>query len=177
MLFKTPPSDISCKPLYVNKVKARIMKMLMPVYDGAVPLTLTKSKYDFRKRSLNDASTQVVEGTFGLITNKLIHQVSTGIGYNIKQYYLPAVVTTANLYSCSYNRDDFEISTGLVSNARLNKEEFLIYGCPVPVTAAFPLQTTYLDRQKDIPRSIKWPVVVVQAQSFEKLLGLIRRAQ
>ena len=165
------------RPLYVEKANMSIPDTPIRSYDAAVPLTLAKtSKYDFTSRSLNVAAAQVVEGTFGLVTNKIIHQVSTGIGYNTSQCYIPIVVTTANLHSCRYNPDDFEISTGRVSKARLKREEFLIYECPTPTTAVFPHQLTHLDRRKHVQSMTKWQVIIVQAESFEKLLGLLRRA-
>ena len=171
LLFRIPRSDLDSRPLHVEKAKMSIPSISTNIYDGAVPLTLNKSsKYDFNNRSLNNAATQVVEGTFGLITNKLIHQVSTGIGYNTSQCYIPIVVTTANLYSCRYDPDDFEISTGLVSNGDLKKEEFLIYECPSPITATFPHQLTHLDRRKHVRSLMKWQDLIVQARSFEKLL-------
>ena len=97
----------------------------MPIraYGDAVSLTLSRSsKYEFQKRSLDEAPTQVVEGTFGLITSKLIHQVSTGIGYDITQYYLPIIVTTANLYSCSYDPNNLDMTSGLAANVNLKKK-------------------------------------------------------
>lgn len=173
LLFKIPKSDLGCPALYVNKVIVNTSSIQLHAYDGAVPLALKSSQYEFKNRSLNDASTQVVEGAFGLITNKLIHQVSTGIGYDNTQIYLPTIVTTANLYSCNYDPDNFDVSTGLVSNAKIEEKKFLIYNCPTSVTATFPSQLTNLDSQKHVPHLIKWPVLVVQARSFEELLGLI----
>ncbi len=177
LLFGIPGSDLDSRPLRVEKARISIPSISTNIYDGAVPLMLNKSsKYDFKNRSLNEAATQVVEGTFGLITNKLIHQVSTGIGYNTSQCYIPIVVTTANLHSCRYDPDDFEMSTGLVSKGNLRKEEFLIYECPAPITTAFPHQLTHLDRRQHVRSLTKWQVVIVQARSFEKLLGLVRQA-
>ena len=176
-LFSIPRSDLDGRPLYVEKANMSIPDTEITAYDAAVPLTLARpSGYDFKSRSLNGAAAQVVEGTFGLVTSRIIHQVSTGIGYDTSQCYIPIVVTTANLHSCRYNPDDFEISTGRVSKARLRKEEFLIYECPTPATAVFPHQLTHLDRRKHVQSMTKWQVMIVQAESFEKLLGLVRRA-
>ena len=119
---------------------------------------------------------QVVEGAFGLITGKILRQVSTGIGYDTEQCYIPIVVTTANLYSCEYDPGDFDMSTGLASGADLQKEEFLIYECPAPVTTSFPSQLTGLDRPEDVRSLTKWQVVVAQAKSLEKMLGVDHRA-
>ena len=176
-LFKIPRSDLGRPPLHVNKASVKISRMPIRAYGDAVSLTLSRSsKYEFQKRSLDEAPTQVVEGTFGLITSKLIHQVSTGIGYDITQYYLPIIVTTANLYSCSYDPNNLDMTSGLAANVNLKKEEFLIYDCPSPVTASFPSPLIgTLDRGKDVHRLTKWPVLVVQARSFENLLELIRR--
>ena len=52
----------------------------------------------------------------------------------------------------------------------------MIYECPTPTTAVFPHQLTYLDRRKNIRPLAKWHVVVVQAQSFEKMLKIVRKA-
>ena len=175
MLFKIPPSDMGRPPLHVEKGTIKTTQVCLDVYDGAVPLTLKNgSRYEFQNRALNNAATQVVEGTFGLITDKITHKVSTGIQSSTRQCYIPIVVTTANLYSCSYNPVDFEVSSGTVSKACLKKEEFLIYECPTPATVAFPHQLTYLDRRKNIRSLTKWHVVVTQAQSFEKMLNLLR---
>ena len=177
MLFSIPFSDLECPPFHVGRPAIRTPEESISIYDGAVPLTLKKAaEYKFQNRSLNNAATQIVEGTFGLITDKILHRVSTGIRRSFTQFYIPVVVTTANLYSCNYNSDDFEISTGLASNASLKKEEFLIYECPTPTTAAFPHQLTYLDRQKNVRPLTKWQVIIAQAQSFEKMLKVIRQA-
>lgn len=175
-LFKIPGTDLGRPPLYVKKKKASIPQAAMGAYDGAVPLTLNRSsKYDFQQRSLGEAAVQVVEGAFGLITSRIIHRVSTGIEYDTTQYYIPAVVTTANLYSCSYRHTDFEMATGLVSRASLKKEEFLIYECPAPI-AAFPSQLAHPDESEGMRLLTKWQVVITRARSFKKLLGLIRQA-
>lgn len=175
-LFKIPGTDLGRPPLHIKKKKAGIPQAAMGAYDGAVPLTLNRSsKYDFQQRSLGEAAVQVVEGAFGLITSRIIHRVSTGIGYDTTQYYVPVVVTTANLYSCSYRPTDFEMATGLVSRASLKKEEFLIYECPAPL-AAFPSQLAHPDEPEGMHLLTKWQVVITRARSFEKLLALIRQA-
>lgn len=111
-------SDLVDEKLFVQVEKFDKLKSFTPnIYDYGVTLTKDdKGNYKFQKSSLNKATTQVIEGTFGSIVDSVTNQVSTGTGYDYDiQYFIPIIVTNANILTCNYDVKDLDLNSGVIS--------------------------------------------------------------
>ena len=146
-------------------------------YDVAVALTSDeKSGYAFQKSPVFDAANQVVEGTFGLLVNDLVRQVESGEGYDMVRYYLPVIVTSANLKVCDYDAADVSLSASDTSRINLRDVDSLVYEHPAPTAARFPAWDAQGSGGRGRRRGAKWQVIVVSAAGFDRLCGRLEHA-
>ena len=137
-------------------------------YDqGRTLIRDAKGNYGFGSSSLADATRQIIEGTFGLVVESLMQDVSSGKFKT--QSFLPIVATTANILTCEYDAND--LTADGVSGQPLKPQDLVIYDCPVPVRAKFPNQFADLKHHKQMRLSTKWPVLIIGPKGLDMLLA------
>lgn len=159
-------------------IKSDLLRVgnLREAYDVASALTLDeKVGYAFQKQPVFEAANQAVEGTSGLLIDKLVEQVKSGDGYDTTRYYLPVIVTSANLYACDYESTDINESKGDISRISLQKIDLLAYDHPTPAAARLPARDTGGSTYRH-PEE-KWQVVVATASGLEQLCSQLRHAE
>jgi len=140
-------------------------------YGVALHKDLNTKKYKFQNSSLNNAVSQCIEGTYGTIVNALVHQVTTGDGYNIdSQIYIPVVVTNANLLYCKYNVSNINTQTGEIDNLDYQKIDHIVYEYPLPMSVQFPKSILGTRNAFQNKIAIRWPVLIVNPKGLENLL-------
>ena len=120
---------------------------------------------------MNDAATQVIEGTFGVAVDALINQVTTGKGYDHEaQYFIPIIVTNANILTCKYDPKDLDLNSGTVSKLELCQQDAVIYEYPFPMRVRFPNQVTSVQSEIQLRHAAKWPVLVLSPKGLDDFL-------
>ena len=103
--------DLLCVPKIIGESRDLSIRMessgpvLDHTYDQGLALTVdSNGEYKSNKNSLEEATRQIVEGTFGLVVESLMQYVSSG-QFKIKSF-LSVVVTTADIFACKYGSND-----------------------------------------------------------------------
>ena len=158
-LLHVPESDSAPKGWAVRMEK---VELLLDTYRYDQGMSFQKNEGEYApNRSLANASGRIIEGTFGLIVESLIRQVSSNEGRN-EQKFIPIIVTTANILLCKSNRDGLTVD-GVPKDA-------VVYNCPVPLRARFPGHIAGWDGHKY--RTVRWPVLIVTTKGLGKISGL-----
>ncbi|MCH7648185.1 MAG: hypothetical protein IIA83_06230 [Thaumarchaeota archaeon] len=171
-------SDLVDKKLFVQVEKFDKLKSFTPnIYDYGVTLTKDdKGNYKFQKSSLNKATTQVIEGTFGSIVDSVTNQVSTGAGYDYDaQYFIPIIVTNANILTCNYDVKDLDLNSGVISKIDLQPQDAVIYEYPFPMRVRFPNQVIGVSNDVQLRHSLRWPVLIVSPKGLGSFLTAINK--
>ena len=141
-------------------VRTKMVELLLDTYRYDQGLSFQKDEGGFAPDgSLADASGRLVEGTFGLIVESLIREVSSG-GDGDEQVFIPIIVTTANILLCEYKED--KLTVGGAS------KDAVVYNCPVPLRARFPGHIAGVDGRAY--RTGRWPVLIVTPKGLGDLL-------
>lgn len=157
-LLHVPEADGAARGWAVRTEK---VELLLDTYRYDQGLSFTKDEDRYAPDgSLADASGRLVEGTFGLIVESLIRQVSSGEG-KTAQTFIPIIVTTANILLCEYEKNELHVD-GVPKDA-------VVYNCPVPMRARFPNHIAGGDRRKY--RTGRWPVLIVTPKGLDGLLS------
>lgn len=152
------------------RMESASLESALYTYDQGRALTKdAKGEYGFGNNSLADATRQIVEGTFGLVVESLMRDVSSGRFR--AQSFLPTVVTTANILTCEYDAND--LSSDGASGSTLEPKDLVIYNCPVPAVAKFPNQFADLKHHNQMRLSTKWPVLVLSPKGLDMLLATL----
>ncbi len=129
-------------------------------------------KYTFQNSSLNNAVTQCIESTYGILVNALVHQVTTGDGYDINsQIFVPVIVTNANLFLCDFNTSNINSQTGEISDLNFKSLDHIVYEYPTPMTAQFPKSVIGTRNEIQLKMAIRWPVLITNPTGFENILS------
>ena len=156
-LLHVPESDSAPKGWAIRMEK---VELLLETYRYDQGLSFQKNEGEYApNRSLANASGRIIEGTFGLIVESLIRQVSSNEGRN-EQKFIPIIVTTANILLCKHKENEL-----IVDDA---PKDAVVYNCPVPLRARFPGHIAGWDGRKY--RSGRWPVLIVTPQGLDGLL-------
>ena len=128
--------------------------------------------YKFQNSSLNNAVIQCIEGTYGIIVNALVHQVSTGDGYDTdSQIYIPLVVTNANLLYCDYNVNNIDSLTGKITDLNFKSLDHIVYEYALPMSVQFPKSVLGTRSPEQLSMAIRWPVLITNPVGLESLLS------
>jgi hypothetical protein len=159
--------------IQIEKISIPSFSIICSDYGIALHKDPSQKKYKFQNSSLNDAATQCIEGTYGTIVNALVHQVSTGDGYNItSQIFIPIIVTNANLFYCDYDVNNINSGTGEISELNFNQVDHIVYEYPLPMTVQFPKSILGSRSVVQMKMSIRWPVLIVNPKGLEDLLTI-----
>lgn len=184
VLSKTPSDksarDLLCVPKILGghrnlsiRMESISLKPASHTYDQGRALTRdAKGTYGSGGSSLEDATRQIIEGTFGLVVESLMQDVSSG--KFTTQSFLPIVVTTANILTCEY--DDNDLTVDGVPRSPLKPQDLVLYDCPVPMRARFPNQFADLKHHKQMRLSTKWPVLVISPKGLDALLTVLKNS-
>ena len=127
--------------------------------------------YKFQDTSLHDAVGQVLEGAYGMIVDMVTHQASNAtLEANSTVYYIPIIVTNANLLICRYSLDDLTNDLSGMQKVELEPCSSLVYYCPHPVMTRFPRQITDVNRYTQAIMATKWPVIVTNIGDLKRIL-------
>ena len=144
------------------------LRLDAPIYDQCASFRKDEKGRYCPDSSLAGASKRIMEGTFGLVVESLIRQVSSGGGKS-EQHFIPIVVTTANILLCEYDRNDLTVNG--VSDMNLVPKNAAIYDCPVPAGARFPNQIADVGRGY---RTDRRSVLVVNPKGLGEFLRGLR---
>lgn len=147
-------------------------------HDAAVALTSDeRSGYAFQKSPVFDAANQAIEGTYGLLVSDLIKQIESGEGYDMVRYYLPVIVTSANLYVCDYDDADVTLDANDASKIDLRAVDSLVYEHPAPIAARFPAWGAQGAGDRGRRHGAKWQTIVVGAAGFSRLCERLKNVK
>lgn len=155
-LLHVPESDSAPKGWAIRMEK---VELLLETYRYDQGLSFTKDEGGYAPDgSLADASGRLVEGTFGLIVESLIREISSGDG-KTTQKFIPIIVTTANILVCEY-KDRLTVGGA--------PKDAVVYNCPVPLRARFPGHIAGVDGRAY--KTGRWPVLIVTPKGLSDLL-------
>lgn len=170
-LMMVPRSDAGMGDIYVQRQMIRTLPGGMgPVADHGMEITYDpRVGYRHQGTSLHDAVSQVLEGTFGLIVDAVTHQATAGAPC-AREYYIPVIVTTANLFTYEYDPGALVQGPLDAPDGSLKRVNAVIYHCPHPVRARFPDQIVAARDAGQATLAARWPVVVATVRG----LGLLQ---
>jgi len=131
--------------------------------------------YKSEKTKVDEAARQIIKGTYGLIIDKVIHQVTTGTGYtHDRDVFIPIVVTNANLFLCKFNPRDIDSKSGHIKkDPKYEPVDSIVYEYPVPKEVQFPNTLTGNLDEDSKKHVLKWHVLIMSPKGFVKFLEKI----
>ncbi len=136
--------------------------------------------YKSDKTKVDDATRQIMEGTYGYIVDKILQNIQQGepdLQNNDIECFFPIVVTNANLFVCDVDKNKIDPQKGTINeNPEYMPVDSLIYECPTPSTIQFPEPfKAILDSDKN--RAIKkWHVLVLSPKGFAEFLDILDKS-
>jgi len=117
ILFSVPENDRHHNKIFVQTNQYHFWKIFKhDIADFALALqneNVKKEYYRSEKTKVDEAARQIIKGTYGLIIDKVLNQVSTGDDYsNNPDIFVPIVVTNANLFLCKFTPKDIDPKSG-----------------------------------------------------------------
>jgi len=134
--------------------------------------TVTKEYYRSEKTKVDEAARQIIKGTYGLIVEKIMNQVTTGRDYtNNPDIFVPIIVTNANLFLCKFNPKDIDPKSGHIKKApKYQKIDSIIYEYPKPKEVLFPESISSNLNPEFRNHVLKWHVLVMSPKGFVEFL-------
>ena len=171
-LMKVTRSNVDMGDIHVQRKMIRTLPDGMGVVaDHGMEITYDPhAGYKHQGTSLHDATSQVLEGTFGLIVDAVTHQAAAGAACAV-EYYAPVIVTTARLLTCKYDPGALDLNRLDAPDMNLKEVDAVIYHCPHPVLARFPDQIVATRDAGQAALATRWPVVVATARGLEGMLS------
>jgi len=175
-LFKIPPTTKKSNEIHVDLNKFNWDPFKHPHSNSSLAISnekLDKNTYKTKKSLVDNASRQIIKGMYGLILNKLQHQILTGDGYeNFTEIFVPIVVTTANLKICKANPEDIDPKTGYTTKEpEYENVDSIIFECLPPKSVKFPhpeFNSLSLEHRYAL---LKWHVLILSPNGFVKFLN------
>ena len=176
-LMRIPRHSIDGGDLHVQKERLNIINSVVPAHaDYGLVITPNKENkgpaYKFQDESLYKATGQVLEGAYGAIVDMVTHQAANAtLREQATVYYMPVIVTNANLRICHYRTEDLTDDLAGMKKVEWEACSSLVYHCPHPVVARFPHQITGVDRSAFATMATKWPVIVTNIGDLKRILN------
>lgn len=178
-LFEVPKTEKYHNEIYVEINYRYNQYDLFPntIADFGIALTNEKLKDEYfktEKTVVDEACRQIIEGTYGLILESLIHQILTGTAEEYSgatDVYLPIVVTNASLKLCKYDPKKIDPKTGhLTEEPKYEKINSIVYECNSPKNVQFPspLFANLLPVHRRA--TSKWYVLIMTPKGLHDLL-------
>lgn len=147
------------------------------IADFGIALTNEKLKAGFfktEKTVVDDACRQIIEGTYGLILESLIHQILTGTAeeyHGGTDVYLPIVVTNASLKLCKYNPNKIDPKSGhITEEPKYESVDSLVYEYNSPKNVQFPEPLFARLSPEHRKATSKWYVLIMTPNGFNDFL-------
>ena len=170
-LFKIPETSSCGNEIFVELHKWEGDTALRnPVSNASVALTnnkIDRKTYQSSKSLIDNASRQIIKGTYGFILEKLQSDILGGFLHSTLETVIPIIVTTANLQKCIINPKDIDPDSGYITKEpTYEKIDSIIYECPTPKSVRFPqpnFNKLSVEARKEI---YKWQVLIVSPKGF-----------
>lgn len=178
-LFYVPPNDRHQNEIAVESKHYPSSGIFNhKISDFALALQNEEVRRDFYKSEktiVDEAARQIIKGTYGLIIEHVVNQVTTGRDYDhFPVIFLPVVVTNANLFLCKFNPKDIDSHSGhITKNPEYEKMDSIIYEYPTPKEVQFPepLSANLSSEFKDWVQ--KWHVLIMSPSGLVSFLDKI----
>lgn len=175
-LFMVPETNIYSNEVWVQAFQSHYWDPFKHIVcDFALALQneeVKKEYYKSEKTKVDDAARQIIKGTYGLIIERVLHQVSTGTGYtNTREIFVPIVVTNANLLLCMFDQKDIDPKTGhITKDPKYTKVDAIIYQLPAPKEVHFPDPLSNILTPKQKKYVSKWDVLILSPKGLVEFL-------
>ena len=175
-LMQISKYSIDGKDLYVRKERLGAIDSIVPACaDYGLVITPNKQSkeppYKFQDDTLYKATGQVLEGAYGMIVDTVTNRAANAdLREHSTVYYIPVIVTNANLRICRYSLKDLTDDLSGMKRVELEQCSSLVYHCPHPVVARFPHQITSVERPAQATMATKWPVIVANIGDLGRIL-------
>ena len=176
VLFSTPALGSHEETfLTVNKT---IPEFDYPICDFALSLKnkeIERDYYKSDKTKIDESARQIMEGTYGFIIDRILHHVLQDepiLSRSDTDFFIPIVVTNANLFMCNFDKDSIDSSSGhLKKEPTYAPVDEVIYECPAPKTIQFPdpIEANTTSIQNNLIR--KWHVLILTPNGLTKFLN------
>lgn len=176
VLFSTPKLGQQEETfLTVNK---GLTEFDYPICDFALSLKnkeIERDYYKSDKTKVDESARQIMEGTYGFIVDRILQHVLKNepvLGNGNSDYFIPIVVTNANLFTCEYDKDSINPTSGHIEKEPTYVPvDEVIYECPVPKTIQFPdpIEANTTSIENNLIR--KWHVLILTPNGLTKFLG------
>lgn len=175
-LFLISPTDRYGNPIYVQTNQYHFWSIFQhEISDFGLALqneTIKPEYFRSEKTKVDEAANQIIKGTYGIILEDVLNQVTSGKGYDHSPHiYIPIIVTNANLYLLDFDTDDIDpVSGHIKKEPKFQPVDSIIYEHPTPKEVQFPQPLSdRLDR--DFREQIaKWHVLILSPKGFVEFL-------
>lgn len=129
---------------------------------------IDRNTYKTKKSLVDDASRQIIKGTYGLVLSDLQHQILSDDRYvRMTTYYIPIVVTTANLKICKFSPSDVDPKTGFITKEPVYEStDSIIHECAPPKSVRFPHPEFAALSAEHRRALLRWQVLVLSPKGF-----------
>lgn len=178
-LFQITESDKYGNPIFVQTYQYHRWKLFeKEIADFGLALQnkeVNRDYYRSEKTKVDEAARQIIKGTYGLIIEKLIHQVTKGEGYTHNpDIFIPIIITNANLFLCKFNLKDIDPITGQITkDPEYEPVDSIIYEYPKPKEVQFPNTLDGVLSAELRDHVSKWHVLVMNPKGFSEFLDEI----
>lgn len=175
-LFRVPPATRHSNDIFVqtkqftnwDPIEGEIADFALALHNKEVKKEYFKSD----KTKVDDATRQIIKGTYGTIIDHIVHQVVTGQGYsNDPDVFIPIIVTNANLFLCEFDPKDIDSHSGhITKDPNYKPIDSIIYEYPIPQGVQFPEPLAGNLDSLSRRQVLKWHVLITNPFGFVKLL-------
>lgn len=175
-LFNISESDRYGNPIFIQTNQYHHWNIFRhDISDFALALQNEKIKPEYfrsEKTKVDEAARQIIKGTYGIILEDVINQVTTGKGYtNSPDIYVPIIVTNANLYLCKFDLKDIDSSIGhITKDPKYEKVDSIIYEYPTPKEVQFPQPLSSRLDEDSRNQIAKWHVLILSPKGLVEFL-------
>ena len=136
--------------------------------------------YKSDKTKVDDATRQIMEGTYGYIVDKILQNIQQGepdLQYDATECFFPIVVTNANLFVCDVDENKIDPQKGTIKeNPKYKRVDSLIYEYPTPSTIQFPEPLRATSDSYENRAIKKWHVLVLSPKGFAEFLDKLDKS-
>jgi len=175
-LFTVTENDRYKNKIWVQTIQYPSLEIFTKdVSDFALALHAKEVKKDYyrsEKTKVDEAARQIIKGTYGLIIDRVVNQVTTGKDYSHDpDIFVPIIITNANLFLCTFDPKDIDPNKGHIKkDPDYQPIDSIIYEYPKPKEVQFPdpLASNLAAEFRD--HILKWHVLVMSPKGFVKFL-------
>jgi len=133
--------------------------------------------YKSEKTRVDESARQIVDGTFGLIIEKILQEVTQGepiLSAGLWEYFIPIIVTNANLFICDLRPEDINPETGHITKEPTYRSvDAIIYECAASKLVQFPDPLSSKLTAQQNSYVAKWHILIMSPKGFRDFLDSI----